>query len=304
MARQFELFAVKKSGNSQQRISSAGKIMTLLYSVSEVEAKLATSIQQNIESAFWGEQKLGKVMAYTLLSGGKRLRPSLVLEAARLCAPQLDPTESEHLACPAMLAIEYAHSYSLIHDDLPAMDNDDYRRGQPSCHKAFGEAAAILAGDALLTDAFEILATAKINPALQCLELARAAGSKGMVAGQMADIASPEDYRPLDIEDWLAIHVRKTGLLISCACVLGALSVGAEPTQIEVMRQFGMSLGLAFQLQDDLLDSSPVAKIFGTTVVQARATKEAHQALTALEYFSGGTEQLAKWAVFSVHRKS
>lgn len=278
--------------------------MALLCSSHEIEGKLASSIQQPVSGAFWGEQRLGEVMAYSLLSGGKRLRPILVMECARLCAPQLSAEKVESLASPAALAIEYVHSYSIIHDDLPAMDDDDFRRGQPSSHKAFTEAAAILAGDALLTDAFALLAAAELNAAQQCLELARAAGSGGMVAGQFADIAGTKEPRLPGIDEWLEIHERKTARLISCACVLGATSVGAESAQIELLRRFGLSVGLAFQLQDDVLDNSPLVQLIGAKKIKQLAEIELQKALNALSSFSIDSAELKRLALFAVERVS
>jgi geranylgeranyl pyrophosphate synthase len=184
-----------------------------------------------------------EAMRYALLGAGKRVRPLRVLDIAKQCAPQSD---WKRLAMPAALAIEYVHAYSLIHDDLPCMDNDDMRRGKPTIHRRFGEAVAILTGDGLLSDAFAILAGAAIEPARQCAILARAIGSTGMVLGQLDDITSQSKTL-----DTLRL---KTGKLFECAARLGAISVGARPALEEEFARQGAEFGLRFQLADDAAD--------------------------------------------------
>jgi geranylgeranyl diphosphate synthase type II len=189
-------------------------------------------------------------MAYSLLAGGKRLRPILVLLAAEACGAPTDP------ALPAACALEMVHTYSLIHDDLPAMDDDSLRRGQPTNHVVFGEANAILAGDALLTLAFEVLARDTRPPdvaAACCADLARAAGAAGMVGGQVADLAAEDEGAP-SVEQLEAIHRCKTGALLSCGLVLGGRIGGASPHILSALERYGQSVGLAFQIADDLLD--------------------------------------------------
>lgn len=201
---------------------------------------------------FRGEPQgeLFEAMEYSLLAGGKRLRPVLVFEFCRLCSG------SWKSAAPFAAAIEMIHTYSLIHDDLPCMDNDDYRRGRLTNHKVYGESMAILAGDALLTDAFTMAASAKLpNPedmgtAIQVLS--RNAGSLGMVGGQVLDIRS--EQRKCTEQEVLDIQSRKTGALISAACVLGAIAGGASQRQIQAAAGFAECLGLAFQIRDDMLD--------------------------------------------------
>lgn len=191
-------------------------------------------------------QRLTAAMAHSLLAGGKRLRPVICVEAcvaAGGTAPQ---------AMRAACALEMVHTYSLIHDDLPAMDDDDLRRGQPTCHKAFDEATAILAGDALLTDAFFVVAGGRHNALRQVQELAAAAGGFGMVGGQMDDILA-EGKRSAKV-DLAAIHQRKTGRLFVAAAVLGGLSADASQRHVEALREYGAQLGLAFQIADDVLD--------------------------------------------------
>ena len=189
-------------------------------------------------------------MKYSLLAGGKRLRPIFAFEFCRLCG------EDWKTAAPFAGAIEMIHTYSLIHDDLPCMDSDDYRRGRLTNHKVYGEAMAVLAGDALLTDAFALASTAQLpNPADMALAigvLSENAGSLGMVGGQVLDILSEE--RECSEQEVLDIQSRKTGALINAACVLGAIAGGAGEEQINAAAGFAGCLGLAFQIRDDMLD--------------------------------------------------
>ncbi len=207
--------------------------------------------------------RLREAIRYSLLAPGKRLRPILVLLAAEACQGNAEA------AMPGACAVEMVHAYSLIHDDLPAMDDDDLRRGRPTCHKAFGEATAILAGDALLTLAFEVLAK-EVQPAETaaacCAALAEAAGAANMVGGQAADLdTAGGDGRRQDGPSSLAvlesIHHRKTGAMIRVSLRLGGLVAGAELAQLAALDAFGRRVGLCFQITDDLLDvqSSQVA---------------------------------------------
>ena len=187
---------------------------------------------------------------YSLLAGGKRLRPVFAFEFCRMCGADWKK------AAPFAAAVEMIHTYSLIHDDLPAMDNDDFRRGRPTNHKVFGEAMAILAGDALLTDAFTVATRAEVND-MESLRtaigiLSECAGSLGMVGGQVLDIMSEE--RELTEREVLDIQNRKTGCLINAACALGAIAGGATEEQFDAACQFASGIGLAFQIRDDMLD--------------------------------------------------
>jgi geranylgeranyl diphosphate synthase type II len=228
---------------------------------SRVEAELSRYLQVPDDCP----QRLREAMEYSLLAGGKRLRPVLVLLACEACGGALES------ALPAACAIEMVHTYSLIHDDLPAMDNDDLRRGLPTCHKQFDEATAILAGDGLLTLAFEIVAR-DIQPpevaAACCAELANAAGVVGMVGGKMADLEAagvPQLSQSVDEESKTqnpeskvgrleSIHRRKTGRLLCSALTLGGRIAGADPQSLRHLRDYGFCVGLAFQITDDLLD--------------------------------------------------
>ena len=193
------------------------------------------------------QKPLFEAMEYSLLAGGKRLRPIFALDFCRMCGG------SWQNAAPFAAAIEMIHTYSLIHDDLPSMDNDDFRRGRPTNHKVYGEAMAVLAGDALLTDAFAVAASAHISDMASAIAvLSRCAGSLGMVGGQVLDIMSEE--RELTEQEVLDIQSRKTGALIHAACVLGAIAGGASQQQRNAAAKFADLLGLAFQIRDDMLD--------------------------------------------------
>ena len=230
-----------------------------------------------------------RAMRYSLLAGGKRLRPVLCCAASRACGG----TASD--ALPSACAVELVHTYSLIHDDLPCMDNDDLRRGKPTSHKVFGEGTAVLAGDALLTEAFAVLSSSKpkrpATPADLVAELARAAGSRGLIAGQVADLEA-ERKKPSEPELYF-IHAAKTGMLLRAALKLGGMSGGGSKKQIAALDRFGFALGLAFQIQDDILDATQSAKKLGKTAGKdAAAGKMTFPALFGLER---SRELAAQW---------
>lgn len=208
------------------------------------------------------QKQLFESMKYSLLAGGKRLRPIFTFEFCRLCG------EDWKKAAPFAAAVEMIHTYSLIHDDLPCMDDDDYRRGRLTNHKVYGEAMAVLAGDALLTDAFSLAASAQLSRpedlALAIGVLAENAGSLGMVGGQVLDILSEE--RQCTEQEVLDIQSRKTGALINAACVLGAIAGGAREEQLAAAAGFAGCLGLAFQIRDDMLDVIGNAEELGKAV--------------------------------------
>jgi len=230
-------------------------------------------------------ERLMAAMRHGVLNGGKRLRPFLVLESAALFSADNDA------ALRVAAALECVHCYSLIHDDLPAMDDDDLRRGQPTVHKAFDEATAILAGDALLTLAFDIIADeATALPterrAALVLALARAAGAGGMVGGQMLDLEA-ERKRPDEV-GIITLQAMKTGALIRFACEAGAILAGASPADRERLAEFGSAIGLAFQLADDLLDLTADAKQMGkATNKDAAAGKATLAALHGPDWARG-----------------
>ena len=225
--------------------------MSLEQRTQEYRAYIEDFLTQWYERFHGLPQKcLFDAMEYSLLAGGKRLRPVFAFEFCRICG------RDWRSAAPFAAAVEMIHTYSLIHDDLPSMDNDDFRRGRPTNHKVYGEAMAILAGDALLTDSFAVASTAQLpEPADMAFAigmLSECAGSMGMVGGQVLDILA--ETRECTEEDVLAIQSRKTGALINAACVLGAIAGGASESQIDAASRFAAALGLAFQIRDDMLD--------------------------------------------------
>jgi geranylgeranyl diphosphate synthase type II len=222
-------------------------------------------------------QKLGDAMAYALLDGGKRLRPILCLTFADASARATASADADDAAC----AVEMIHTYSLVHDDLPAMDDDDLRRGRPTTHKVFGEAMAILAGDALLTDAFTLLGGDSAVRGRLCAELGIAAGSAGMVGGQVLDIA--ED-RPAEESYLLKLHRAKTGALIKCACRMGAIAGGGGPDALAAAETYGDAIGLAFQIADDILDVTSSAAVMGKpTGADAAAGRHTFPAVVGMD---------------------
>jgi geranylgeranyl diphosphate synthase, type II len=224
-----------------------------------------------------------KAMRYSVFAGGKRLRPVLVIAGAEAVGGAMERV------MPAACAMECIHTYSLVHDDLPAMDNDDFRRGRPTNHKVFGEAMAILAGDGLLTLAFGLLAEAFAgsgDPAALrrvLADLAEAAGTRGMVGGQVADIEA--EGRPATAQELDFIHLHKTAALIRASLRMGALLSGGTPAQVEALSDAGGSLGLAFQIVDDLLDvegtTEQLGKTAGKDQQQQKATYPAVHGLAA-----------------------
>jgi geranylgeranyl diphosphate synthase type II len=259
---------------------------------------------------------LAEAMRYSLLAPGKRLRPMLVLLAAEGCGG--DP----QAAMPAACAVEMIHAYSLVHDDLPAMDDDDLRRGRPTCHKVFGEAVAILTGDALLTLAFEVLARDIQPPAVAaecCAMLARAAGCSELVGGQADDLAG--QFTSGGLEALEAIHRRKTGAMFLVSLQLGATVACADDRQLAALKKYGQCLGLAFQITDDLLDvqgetaamGKRVGKdsdrgkltfpgILGIEESTRRAEALVAQACSALEPLEPQAQGLQSLAQYVLHR--
>jgi geranylgeranyl pyrophosphate synthase len=243
-------------------------------------------------------EALREAMRYSVLAGGKRLRPLLVLAAAEACGEQLGlaPDDADVLALPAAAAIELIHTYSLVHDDLPSMDNDTLRRGRPTSHVVHGEALAILAGDALLTEAFALLAEdtqpvrgvdahALVRRRMRVIDLvAAAAGPRGMVGGQVLDLqAVRPDAAPLDREGLRAMHAAKTGALIRGSVVSGAVLAGAGTEMTAAIDGYGEAIGLAFQIVDDILDvEAPSADLGKTAGKDAAAGKPTYPAIYGL----------------------
>ena len=236
--------------------------------------------------------RVSEVMRYSLFAGGKRLRPILALAAAEAIAAangeSLD--EGRARALPTACALELIHTYSLVHDDLPAMDNDTLRRGRPTSHVVFGEGQAILAGDALLTEAFALMAREPADVALASRKLraiqivADAAGPCGMVGGQAIDLEAAGSGASFDGDGLRAMHARKTGALIRAAASAGAVMAGASDTQITKIEAFASHLGLAFQIVDDILDVEGASQDLGKTAGKdAAAGKPTYPALYGLE---------------------
>ncbi len=221
-----------------------------------------------------------KAMRYSIFAGGKRMRPALCLAAAQACQG------SEKDALPLACAVECIHTYSLIHDDLPAMDNDDFRRGKPTNHKVFGEGVAVLAGDALLTQAFEIAARCKKSPRYPhekiIRELAGAAGSLQLIAGQVADLEA--EGKEISEADLKFIHERKTSALLCCSVRLGGMSANCTPAELTGLTHFGYHVGLAFQVIDDILDVTQTSEQLGKTAGKDAAVQKAtYPAIVGLE---------------------
>ena len=276
------------------------------------------ALERLLPSSIAPPPSIHEAMRYSVFAGGKRIRPILCLEAARVFSTDVIP--ALHPAC----AIEFIHTYSLIHDDLPALDNDDLRRGKPTCHKKFGEAIAILAGDALLTLAFETIGRTPVNAELRVkilTEVATSAGTvDGMVGGQVADLeAEGKGVGPATLE---YIHRSKTAALIRASVTAGAICAGASADDVSRLRHFGETVGWAFQVTDDILDveesSAALGKTAGKDVAQQKATypsvfglERSHQiandlsaqAISDLDHFAGRAERLRQIAHFLLHRR-
>jgi geranylgeranyl diphosphate synthase type II len=240
-----------------------------------------------------------KAMRYSLFAGGKRMRPALCLAAAAACGGR------EADALPLACAVECIHTYSLIHDDLPAMDNDDFRRGKPTNHKVFGDGIAVLAGDALLTQAFEIAAQAKSWPRYPhqkiILEIAKAAGSLQLIAGQVADLEG--EGKKLSVAELKYIHERKTSALLCCAVRLGGMSANCTAAQLKALTDFGYHVGLAFQVIDDILDVTQTSEQLGKTAGKdTRSQKATYPAIVGLEKSRKIAAQLTSKAFAALSR--
>ena len=243
-------------------------------------------------------ETIHRAMRYSLFAGGKRMRPVLCLAAARACGIRRLAD-----ALPAACAVECVHTYSLIHDDLPCMDDDDLRRGRPTSHKVFGEGIAVLAGDALLTAAFEILArmkpTERYSTADAVTELARAAGSRFLIGGQVADLEA--EGKKSSRAELRFIHRGKTAAMIICSLKLGAMSANATPRAMRILEDFGDHLGLAFQVIDDILDVTQSSEQLGKSAGKdAAAGKTTYPALLGLEASKKEAARLTKNALDSL----
>lgn len=261
----------------------------------ERSPRVEALLRRSLERLPGAPERLAEAMGYSLLAGGKRLRPLLCLAFAEATSHRPAQRVAEDAAC----ALEYVHTYSLVHDDLPAMDDDEVRRGKPTSHVVYGEALAILAGDALLTEAFALLADGP-EPARALLvqRLARAAGAEGMVGGQVLDIA--ED-RPA-LEAYLTrLHRMKTGALLQASCALGVLCEGGSAAQLRAANRYGEAVGLAFQIADDVLDvTSSSAALGKPTGADAEAGRHTYPAVLGLEASRKKASALVEEAVSAV----
>ena len=298
-----------------------------------VDARLRDAVARHTTNA---PPRLVESILYSLTAGGKRLRPALVLECFRACGGVLDdvgsspttastphsrPPTPYSSATAAAVAIELIHTFSLVHDDLPAMDDDDLRRGVPTNHVVFGEAMAILAGDAMVTLAFEIIASdadAALVPAL-VRELASAAGPGGMIGGQVLDMEG--ENRTLELSELQRIHRMKTGALLTCACRLGAIAAGVPMPRLSAITEYGTHVGMAFQIVDDLLDVTSTSeqlgkhtnkdagsgkntypRLLGIVVSRNAAAKHIDQAIFALDELGSAADGLRAMARFVTAR--
>lgn len=300
--------------------------MSASLSQTEVKKRLkeeAALVEQGLEDCltrFAMPEGLRAAMRYSLMAGGKRIRPVLCLVSARLFGL------TEKAVMPFAAALECIHTYSLIHDDLPAMDDDDLRRGKPSCHKQFDEATAILAGDGLLTDAFALMSLTDAPPARVMASMARvavAAGSQGMVGGQFLDMRYTA-RKDVSLEELAAMHAMKTGAMLRVSCACGPVLAGADETAVARMEAFGRALGAAFQIMDDILDEvgdekelgKPVGSdasegkntypsLLGLEKSRLLAEEQCNEAVAALEEFNGPEADLLRGlAVYVVNRVS
>jgi len=301
-------------------LSDAERVVPLENALSEWAAAVDEVLDQVLTSPEGPEARVFEAMRYSCLGSGKRLRPFLTLAAGRLCGAP----DSRSLRVGA--AIELVHCYSLVHDDLPAMDDDDLRRGQPSCHVAFDEATAILAGDALLTLAFEVLSSPATHPDGDVRSnlvggLARAAGGHGMVGGQMIDLLA--EHTDADFAMITRIQRLKTGALIGFSCEAGAILGGAAEEKRLALHRYAHDLGLAFQIADDLLDELGSAKdlgkatqkdaaagkatfvsLLGVVEAKRRAHLLAQQAVSHLDVFGEKAAHLRAIATFVIERRT
>jgi len=285
---------------------------------SQRQSKIERALDQFLPPASTKPATLHRAMRYSLFAGGKRLRPIITLAAAEVVSGKYEN------AIPLACSVEIIHTYSLIHDDLPCMDDDDFRRGKPTSHKVFGEAVAVLAGDALLAVAFEIAAKTKPNSryssAALMTELAYASGSRALVAGQIADLEN--EGKKISPAELRYIHQNKTAALITSSIRLGAMSANATPAQLKQLTKFGQSLGLAFQVIDDILDITQTTEqlgksagkdlkaqkatypaVLGMKKAESEAKRLTNLSHAALKSFGKKAEPLQAIAHFLLNRK-
>lgn len=297
--------------------------MDLKTYLKEKIALVDTALERYLPQETERPESIHKAMRYSIFAGGKRVRPVLMLAACEAVGGEIAK------AMPTACAMEMIHTYSLIHDDLPAMDNDDFRRGRPTNHKVFGDAIAILAGDGLLTEAFKLMSdarfTADVSAEIKIAvinEIATCAGTYGMVGGQVVDMES-EGKPDMDLPTVQYIHIHKTGALIKASVVAGALLGGADEKQLAAIRRYGEAAGLAFQIADDILDiegtTEEIGKDAGSDQARGKATYPAviglaaakqeaqammDEAMRALESLGDAAEPLREIARYIVERKN
>ncbi len=270
--------------------------MNKAYSEKEYVELINHALYGFVELTGGEEDEVSEAMLYSLKNGGKRVRPMLVLEFCRVCGGDVQA------ALPFACAVEMIHTYSLIHDDLPCMDDDDFRRGMPSCHKQYGEATALLAGDGLLTLAFSVLSKANL-PAERKIEavrvLADCAGHLGMIGGQTMDLA--HEGQNITLEQLRRTDALKTGRLIRCACALGCIAAGADGEMRKAAQKYADSIGLAFQIVDDLLDITSTAEELGKPIGSDEENeKSTYPALLGMEKSVQLVDELTAEAVDSL----
>jgi geranylgeranyl diphosphate synthase type II len=259
----------------------------------EKKAIIDRYIERYIPSADLYPQVLHEAIRYSVLAGGKRLRPILAVAAYEACGG------TNEVIYPAAVALEFIHCYSLIHDDLPCMDDDDMRRGQPTLHRQFNEAVALLAGDALHDLAFELMAQTGTPTAIR--ELAEAIGTRGMLAGQMADLEA--EGRTITLDDITFIHNHKTGRLIVGSLRIGAILAGASPEYLDAVTRYGEKIGLAFQIKDDILDVEGDPKMLGKPVgSDVRNLKATFPGVIGLEGSRRAVDRLIDEAIEDISR--
>lgn len=281
-------------------------------------ARVDAALERLLPPADATPATLHAAMRHSVFAGGKRLRPVIVLAACEACGGDAEA------ALPAACAVECVHTYSLIHDDLPCMDDDDFRRGRPTCHKVYGEAVAVLAGDALQALAFELVLQSPAGPGWQTADLVRelalASGSRRLVGGQVLDLEA--EGKRVSFDELRAIHEGKTAALLTCCLRLGAMIGGASPERLEALTAFGHALGLAFQVVDDILDvtqtteklgktagkdlvaeKSTYPSILGLEAARAEAARLTEEARAALADFGPGAKRLEEIAEHLLNRE-
>lgn len=269
-------------------------VVELKAYIEQRAAQVDAALDQWLPSARSAPATIHKAMRYAVFAGGKRLRPVLCVAAAEACGG------TPEAALPAACAVEVMHTYSLVHDDLPCMDDDDLRRGRPTCHKVYGEGMAVLCGDALLTEAFALMGRAERTKrhavAEMVAELAKTGGSRLLIGGQVMDLEG--EGKPLTKRQLVRIHEAKTAALLTCSLRLGAMSANATPRQLEAVSQFGRALGLAFQVIDDILDVTQSTEVLGKTAGKdAAVDKATYPAILGLERSRKEAARLTKLAM-------